>query len=81
MVATTAKITNWGGSKGIRIPKDFLDDLNLQGDNIVQLIKEDDKIIIKKAETPLDEIFKNYKGDYKSTEWDLGEEMGREKVW
>ena len=44
------KIVKIGNSQGIRIPKTILDQVNL-GDN-VELLVEDDKLIIRPAQSP-----------------------------
>lgn len=67
----TAKIAKWGNSQGFRVPKDIMENLNLNiGDN-VEIKVEDNKIIIEaiKKNRPkynLDELVsqrpKNYQG-------------------
>ena len=43
------KIKKWGNSQGIRIPKAFLETLDLASDDSVEIFTEQDKIIIKKV--------------------------------
>jgi len=67
----TAKIAKWGNSQGFRVPKDIMENLNLNiGDN-VEIKVEDNKLIIEavKKNRPkynLDELVsqvpKNYQG-------------------
>ena len=79
-------IQKWGNSQGVRLPKPILDELFLQENDQVELVTENETIIIKKAtrkrraKVSLEELFANYKGDYKCEEWDTGKPVGKE-VW
>lgn len=42
------KIKKWGNSQGIRIPKVFLETLNISNDDEVEILTEQEKIVIKK---------------------------------
>lgn len=42
------KIRKWGNSQGIRIPKVFLETLNISNDDEVEIITEKERIVIKK---------------------------------
>lgn len=42
------KIKKWGNSQGIRIPKVFLETLNISNDDEVEIMTEQEKIVIKK---------------------------------
>jgi antitoxin MazE len=42
-------IVKWGNSQGIRIPKTFLKSINISENDSVDVILENEKIIIKKA--------------------------------
>jgi antitoxin MazE len=42
-------IVKWGNSQGIRIPKAFLQNINIAENDPVDVILENEKIIIKKA--------------------------------
>lgn len=79
-----ATIQKWGNSQGIRIPKAFLDALGMMENDIVELSREDDNIIIKKVKEErkltLDDIFKDYDGESMAEEFDWGSPVGRE-VW
>ena len=44
----TTTIVKWGNSRGIRLPKPFLEGLNLKDNDIVDVITENNTIIIKK---------------------------------
>ena len=45
----TTSIVKWGNSRGIRLPKPFLESLHLQDNDIVEVLTENDTIIIKKS--------------------------------
>jgi Growth regulator len=47
MTATTT-IAKWGNSQAIRLPKTFLDSLDLKDNDTVEVFLNNDKIIIKK---------------------------------
>ena len=77
-------IKQWGNGKAVRLPKKYLDILGWQENDEIEMSLEGNGISIKllspKANS-LDELFKGYKGNYKSTEIDFGEDVGREKEW
>ena len=77
-------IQKWGNSQGIRIPKAFLDALGMMENDLVELSRIDDNIVIKKVKKEnkltLDDIFKDYDGEGKAEEFDWGEPFGKE-VW
>lgn len=79
-----ATIQKWGNSQGIRIPKAFLDALGMSENDVVELDRVNDNIIIKKVKKEnnltLDDIFKGYDGEYKAEEFDWGSPVGKE-VW
>lgn len=84
MIST--KICRWGNSRGIRLPKAFLDLAGFKDDDEVSLAVDNGSIIIKKA-VPMDgrrsypslvERFAAYEGDYVPTEWDTGPTVGKE---
>lgn len=79
-----ATIQKWGNSQGIRIPKAFLDALGMMENDVVELNRVDDNIIIRKAskgkKLTLEEIFKGCDGKTQFDEYDWGSPVGRE-VW
>ena len=79
-----ATIQKWGESQGIRIPKAFLEALGMAENDIVELNRVEDNLVItkvkKEKELTLEEIFKDYKGEYMAEEFDWGSPAGRE-VW
>ncbi len=79
-----ATIQKWGNSQGIRIPKAFLDALGMMENDLVELSRVDDNIVITKVksekELTLEDIFKDYDGESAAEEFDWGSPIGRE-VW
>ncbi len=79
----TAKISKWGNSQGLRVPKDIMDTLNLNiGDN-VNIKIENGKVIIEaiKKDRPkynLDELVSQVPNNYKANE-EFTEKMGKEE--
>ena len=79
-----ATIQKWGNSQGIRIPKAFLEALGMMENDLVELSRVDDNIVIKKVkketELTLDDIFEGYEGEVAAEEYDWGSPVGKE-VW
>ncbi len=79
-----ATIQKWGNSQGIRIPKAFLDALGMMENDLVELSRVNDNIVITKVksekELTLEDIFKDYDGGYVAEEFDWGSPAGKE-VW
>ena len=72
-------ISPWGNEKAIRIPKNLLDLVGLKDNDKVEISVVDNAIIIKPVKPKpksLVELFEGYAGDYKCTEWDIGESGG-----
>ena len=46
----TTTIVKWGNSRGIRLPKPFLESLNLKDNDMVDIISANGTIIIRKSE-------------------------------
>ena len=84
MIFMQATIQKWGNSQGIRIPKAFLEALGMMENDLVELNRVDDNIVItkvkEKKELTLEEIFKDYDGEYVAEEFDWGSPVGKE-VW
>jgi antitoxin MazE len=90
----TTTIVKWGNSRGIRLPKPFLENLNLKENDMVDIFTDDDTIIIKKSVTHKHKTLKQraeefYGKDfetvlkenpYKYEEVDWGTPVGKE-VW
>ncbi len=79
-----ATIQKWGNSQGIRIPKAFLEALGMMENDLVELTRVDDNIVIKKVkkqnDLTLDDIFKDYDGESAAEKFDWGSPVGKE-VW
>ncbi|MCM1495737.1 MAG: AbrB/MazE/SpoVT family DNA-binding domain-containing protein [Bacteroides sp.] len=79
-----ATIQKWGNSQGIRIPKAFLEALGMAENDLVELKRVEDNIVITKVkdekEITLDDIFKDYDGENTVEEFDWGAPVGKE-VW
>lgn len=75
-------LQKWGNSQGIRLPKFLLNELGWSENEELSVIKEDDKLIIKKhnKRKNIVELFDGYDGDYKPEEIDWGEAKGKE-LW
>jgi antitoxin MazE len=77
-----ATIQKWGNSQGIRIPKAFLEALNITENDMVELTLVGDKIVITNVninkELTLSDIFEGYEEKLKSDEFDWGSPVGKE---
>jgi antitoxin MazE len=85
----TTSIVKWGNSQGIRLPKAFLQNINISENDKVDVSLENDKIIIKKlygkkhltAKERIEEYYsKGKKNIKKQEEIDWGIPAGKE-VW
>ena len=80
------RVQKWGNSQGIRLPKKILKDLGININDKIEISLNGEEIILKKIKkyTNLDDLFKDYKGDYRKDfdEFEfLGEAQGREFKW
>lgn len=77
-----ATIQKWGNSQGIRIPKAFLEALGMAENDVVELDRVDDNIVIRKVKKrtklTLDDIFNNDEDMAEKFDW--GVPVGKE-VW
>jgi antitoxin MazE len=73
-------VKKWGNSHAIRIPKKITEALNISENENVEIIAGTDEIIIRKLRKhkTFEERMAGYDGDYKFTEMDSGEPVGRE---
>ena len=88
----TTTIVKWGNSRGIRLPKPFLENLDLNDNDAVDVLTDDGKIIIQKSyrrKTLKQRVEEFYGKDfetvlkenpYKFEEMDWGQPAG-EEVW
>ncbi|WP_428025571.1 AbrB/MazE/SpoVT family DNA-binding domain-containing protein [Arcobacter sp.] len=79
----TAKISKWGNSQGLRVPKDIMDTLNLNIGDKVDIKIENGKVIIEaiKKDRPkynLDELVSQVPNNYKANE-EFNEKIGKEE--
>ena len=78
-----ARLQKWGNSDGIRIPKVFLQSLNLKTNDKITIEQVDDKIIISKSNNEkisLKELFDEYQGKNMAKEFEWDDARGRE-IW
>ena len=88
----TTTIVKWGNSRGIRLPKPFLESLDLKDNDIVDILTENGKIIIQKShqsKTLKQRVEEFYGKDFESVlkenpyefeELDWGSPVG-EEIW
>ena len=78
----TTTVVKWGNSRGIRLPKPFLESLNLKENDKVDVFTENNKIIIQKSVYPkhktlkqrVEEFYgKNFETVLKENEYDFEE--------
>ncbi len=79
-------IQKWGNSQGVRLPKLILEQAGMKEDESIEIIADKEQIIIKKFKknsyASLEELFKNYNGDYDCSSFDWGiEEPVGEEIW
>ena len=76
-------IKDWGNSQGIRIPKEYLKQLGITKDTLLDISIEDGKIVISKVfkhKTLEERIMESGKLIETSEEYDFGDPKGSE-VW
>ena len=90
----TTTIVKWGNSRGIRLPKPFLESLDLKDNDIVDVLTDNGKIIIQKSQKSQHKTFKErveefYGKDFETVvaenlyefeEMDWGKPVG-EEIW
>lgn len=76
----TSKITKWGNSQGLILPKSLLSEVKITINDDVVISTSDDTIFIKKVNRrrSLAEIFEGHKDYYESTEISWGHSVGKE---
>ncbi len=82
MLHMAAKLQKWGNSQALRLTKEILHAAQFSENEKVEIFADETGIKIQKAQKieTLDDLFKNYNGDIKCTEWDTGAPVGKE-VW
>ena len=80
----TGKISKWGNSLGLRIPKIAVETLNLSNNDIVNIETKGRSIVIKPAKKhlTLEKIFEDWDGSpYDAYDWgELDKPAGRELI-
>ena len=88
----TTTIVKWGNSRGVRLPKPFLESLNIKDNDLVDVLTDNGKIIIRKKyqHKTLRQRIEEYHGKefadvlkenpYKFEEMDWGQPAG-EEIW
>lgn len=74
-------IQKWGNSQAVRLPKVLLETAHLGENDIVQIVAEPNKIIIRKANQKhksLKERLSGFNGEYAFEEWETGQAVGHE---
>ena len=78
-----ARLQKWGNSVGIRIPHSILKDLNLKINDLINIEKIEDKVVITKQtkeKISLQELFNKYNGDNLAKDFSWDDPQGRE-IW
>lgn len=78
-----SRLQKWGNSDGVRIPKAFLQSLNLKTNDKIIIEQVDDKIVISKCnkdKISLKELFDEYHGKNMAKEFEWDDARGRE-IW
>jgi antitoxin MazE len=79
----TAKISKWGNSQGLRIPKDIIESLHLHVGDDVRITIVDGKVILEPIKKDilnynLNELISKIPSDYKSSE-EFDTTLGKEE--
>jgi antitoxin MazE len=74
-------IVKWGNSQGIRIPKAFLQSMEILENDIVDVTLEKDKIIIKKGEIKKHKTTKERISDFYGPDFDKKYTPQKEIDW
>ena len=75
------KISKWGNSQGVRLPKDVLNHAGISQTDCVEIAAVGKKIVISKVETDssLEDLFLGYDlNRYNAMEFDWGSPSGKE---
>ena len=78
-----ARLQKWGNSVGIRIPRGILKELNLKINDLINIEKVDEKIVMTKqinAKISLQDRFANYHGDNLAKDFSWDDAKGKE-LW
>lgn len=77
-------ISKWGNSHAIRLTKELMKAAKLHPNDKVTITVNGDEIVLKKLvqtkATAFEELFKDYKGDWRCSEIDSGADLGGEVI-
>ena len=77
-------IAKWGNSHAIRLTKELMEQAKLCPNDKVTITVNGDEIVLKKViqtkAAAFDELFKDYKGDWRCAEVDAGMALGKEVI-
>jgi antitoxin MazE len=82
-IAMHTRIQKWGNSLAVRIPKIFADEINLEVDTNVEIIREGNKIIIcplRRPKLKLEDLLEGITEENRHEEIKTGPPVGRE-IW
>lgn len=78
-------VNRWGNSSAIRLPKQVVNQLQLQVNDVLDYDISGNSIILKKVTTvpelTVEELFKDYQGEPMSITSHLFESVGNEQWW
>lgn len=80
-----ARLHKWGNSFGIRVPSNFLKELNLKENDLLEIKQVDEKIVITKSikedqKISLKKLFEQYHGENLAKDFSWDENVGKE-IW
>ncbi len=78
------RVQKWGNSNGIRIPKVYLDALNIKSGDAINIVRDENKIIITKVEREKASLklrIKNYEGSKVDAEKFTWDEAKGKEIW
>lgn len=78
------RVQKWGNSNGIRIPKVYLDALNIKSGDAINIVRDENKIIITKVEREKASLklrIKHYEGSKVDSEKFTWDEAKGKEIW
>ena len=76
------KVSRWGNSLGVRIPKQLADEVSLKEGDDIEIYREENQLIIKaqKPQYTLEQLLEGMSKEHLHGEVDWGEAVGKE-IW
>jgi antitoxin MazE len=76
------KVQKWGNSLGVRIPKSYAEDIDIDQGSLIDISKEKDRIVIKpiRKKEKLSDLLSKITKDNFHKEIDTGDNIGNE-IW